>query len=305
VRFSATRPWVALTLVGGLLAGCFSVRSSQTPVPATAQGSHLGGITLRVFADDDARRAGTVSTAGLVTELEQRKQGTWSAVFSSLDPVWTVMGLEPGVYRLRFPARLNDQGYAVENAERPRTIRVRAGRITEVDATLEHVSAPLVAAGVVTAVVAAVLLHEWLDDHDLPTPPLPMPHEVAEVAFWIGLDVATSSDWTVVPVPPHGPVVTSHFPRDGALVAAPRVRIVFALSRPARGPLRGEDPITVIARESGPIPGHATLDHGHSWLVWESDDDLPRGDHFEVTLAADAIEPGWEQPLRFSFRTTP
>lgn len=306
MRATRRHSLLALALAASLLAGCFSVSANQRPAPEAARDARLGGVSLRVFDDDAARRAGVVAGAGLVTELERHEQGGWTPVFSSLDPAWTVMGLEPGRYRVRFPARLDDAGNAVENAERPRGIRVRAGKVTEVEATLEHVSAPLIAAGVVTAVVATVLLHDWLDDLDLPVPPLP-PTEVLETAFWIGLDIAAEAsapDWQVVPVPPETPVVTSHFPADGALVAAARVRVVFALSRPIGDSiLRGDDPITVVAEAAGPIPGFTSLDRGGAWLVWESEDDLPRGDRFHVTLAAEDLRSG--RPAEFSFRTTP
>ena len=62
------------------------------------------------------------------------------------------MGLEPGRYRVRFPARLDDAGNAVANAERPRGIRVRAGKVTEVEATLGYV---FDAAGPTGAIITA------------------------------------------------------------------------------------------------------------------------------------------------------
>jgi hypothetical protein len=65
----------------------------------------------------------------------------------------------------------------------------------------------------------------------------------------------------------------------------------------------------VLGEQRGLIAGVAGYD-GERWLVyWEPADDLPRGESFHVTLAAEGIEsPGGRElatAVSFTFRTTP
>lgn len=308
---------LALLLAALMVNACLTVQTRHHPIANDAGGSGgsdgKGGIALQVFADDDAHKAGTPGPRGLFIELE-RKEGTrFVPVFRSLEPAWSVMGLPPGEYRLRFPARLDDEGNAVKLDEDPRPVKVLAGEVTEVDTVLEHVDKGLIVAGVIAAVALAV----FLDTHDLPVPPvppIPPPPGVLDAVFWISLDAAT----TPVYGPPGGwvpagpgrtPVVTSHFPPDGARVAADRVRITFALSGPLEGATLQDDAITVLGETSGLLPGHTSYDGDRWWLIWEGNEDLPRDDTFHVTLAEDAIEDlaGNEltAPVSFAFSTTP
>lgn len=309
-RTSWTRH-LALLLAALLFNSCLSVQTRHHPVAGAADGS--GGIALEVFADDDTQKAGTPGPRGLFIELE-RKEGTrFTPVFRSLEPAWSVMGLPPGDYRLRFPARLDDEGNAVKLDEDPRPVKVQAGEVTEVDTVLEHVDKGLIVAGVIAAVALAV----FLDVHDLPVPPLPPvppPPGVLDAVFWISLDAATPpvygppGGW--VPAGPgRTPVVTSHFPPDGARVAVDRVRITFALSGPLDAHTLSDDGITVLGETSGLLGGHTTYDGDRWWLVWEGDGDLARDDTFHVTLSGEAIEDMYGNelgaPVSFSFSTTP
>lgn len=300
----------ALGLAALLLGSCLSVHTRRRPLDR--RDGALGGVELRVYADDAARRAGTPGPRGLFVELERRQAGDrYAPVFRSLEPTWSVMGVPAGEYRLRFPARLDEEGNVVRLDEQPRRVRVRAGEVTEVDATLEHVNRGLIAAGVVTAVVAAILLEDWLDDHDLPVPPLALAApDVAETIFYLSIDAGGWHDEPWRPAGPgYAPAVTSHFPPDGALVAARRMRITFALSEPLEGSRWRADGVTVLADHAGVVPGTTSYDGERWWVVWEADDDLPRADLLHVTLAADAIEDlrgeNLSAPVSFSFRTTP
>lgn len=306
-------PWTrhfALLVAALLLNSCLSVQTRHHPATGVTDGS--GGIALQVFADDDAQKAGTPGPRGLFIELERKAGKGYVPVFRSLEPAWSVMGLPPGEYRLRFPARLDDEGNAVKLDEDPRPVKVQAGEVTEVDTVLEHVDKGLIVAGVIAAVALAV----FLDTHDLPVPPLPPippPPGVLDAVFWISLDAATPpvygppGGW--VPAGPgRTPVVTSHFPPDGARVAADRVRITFALSGPLDAHTLQDGGITVLGEKSGLLPGHTTYDGDRWWLVWEGDGDLPRDDTFHVTLSEEAIEDMYGNelaaPVSFGFTTT-
>jgi hypothetical protein len=304
---SRSRPIRALALVLAalLLASCFSTQA----VGRRTGAGRGGGVAVQVFSDDDAREAGLALSSSIVGELERLEGGAWVPVFRSLDSRWTVLGLKPGKYRVRFPARLDDSGNEVALETRPKVVRVREDQVTEVETVVEHVPPALVAAGVATAVVAAVLLWDWLDEHDLPTPPLPHPSpELVEAVFHVAVQVAIASEGPAAVAGGAPPFVTSHFPEDGDWVAARRVRVTFAMSEPLSP--RDVDPEAVIVEgeSSGPIPGRVSYDPSHWWIVWEPLDDLPRDEVFEVTLAPGSIEDltGMEldSPASFEFRTT-
>jgi hypothetical protein len=296
---------VAVVLVLGQLvlsmAGCVSVDTTGTR-PAEGPG---GGVAVRVFADDAARKAGKVGPAGIVGELERREGERWVPVFRSLNPAWTVAGLAPGTYRLRFPARLDDAGNVVRMDERIEQVKVTEGMIVETQVILEHVDKALVVAGVVVAVLAAVVVADYLDDHGLPDVPLPPP-EVVEAAFYITMDVVAAATWSGVgdELPP---TVTSHFPAAGALVAARRPRIIFALSEPLRPDEVEGQAVTVLAEQGGLIDGDTSYDEENWWVVWTPRQDFPAGDTIRVTLAAEALEDRAGNELReavsFGFRT--
>jgi len=292
---------LALFLAALLLASCFSTQAVGRR-PSAGQG---GGVAVRVFPDDDARRAGVVLSGGIVGELERMEGEHWVPVFHSLDARWTVLGLKPGKYRVLFPARLDDSGNEIPLPNKPKIVRVRADQVTEVETVVEHVPPALVAAGVATAVVAAVLLWDWLDDHDLPKPPLPPP-PLVDAVFQVAVDVAVAGDGSAPPEAP--PYVTSHFPEDGDWVAARRVRVTFAMSEPIDPREVDPEAILVEGEHSGPIPGRVSYDRQHWWIVWEPLDDLPRDEVFEATLDAGSVENLSGAPLdrsaSFRFRTT-
>jgi len=285
-----------------LAGGCVSVKASATR-PAEGGG---GGVAVEVYASDAARRAGSLGPEGVLGELERKTGGGWQTVFRSLNPSWAVVGLPAGTYRVRFPARLSPAG-DVELLARPaeKRITVRDGVITDVRVTLSHVPAALVAAGVVTVVVAAVLLAKFLDDHELPKPPVPPP-ELVELAFYVSLDLTQMAAWREMG-DRQAPVVTSHFPAAGALVAARRPRVIFAFSEPlAPRSLRG-DAVAVLGEASGLVAGVVSYDADHWWVTWTPAQDLSPGDVFHVTLAAEAVQDAagntLSGPTSFSFTT--
>lgn len=301
----ARRPVAAALVVihtAWLVGGCVSVKTSATR-PSAETG---GGVAVAVYASDGARRAGVTGPPGVLGELQRKTDGDWQTVFRSLNPSWAVVGLPPGSYRVRFPARLSEAG-DVERWQRPieKRITVREGMITDVRVTLSHVPAALVAAGVVTVVVAAVLLAKFLDDHDLPKPPLPAP-ELVELAFYVSLDLAQMAAWREMG-DRQAPLLTSHFPAAGAVVAARRPRVIFAFSEPlAPRSLRG-DGVAVLGEASGLLAGVVSYDANHWWVTWTPAEDLAPGDVFHVTLAAGAVQDvagnGLVAPVSFSFTT--
>lgn len=307
---SPVRRAAAVALAPLLLAGCVSTRTAGrhdiTPEMGGAQVSgDTGGVQVTVFADDDDREAGVVGPRFVHSELERREKGRWVPVFKALQPAWTVLDLPPGRYRVRFTAQLDEEGNASRLEDEGRTFRVKKGEVSEVEATLEHFPTGLVVAGVVTAVVAAVFLDEWLGDHDLPTPPLPL-ELLADAVFHLTIDLAAFH--AEGPGRPDlGPAVTSHFPEEGALVAARKVRVVFAFSEPLNALDVEPEAIAVLAEKAGLVAGTVAYDSERWWLTWDAAEDLPRDDVLHVTLAPGAFEDlggnETEEPRTFTFRT--
>lgn len=303
--FPARRPLAALLAVGQIvlaLSGCVSVKTTTT---RPSEGTE-GGVAVKVFTDDSTRRANQVGPMGIVGELERQDGKVWRTVFRSLSPSWAVVGLPPGSYRVRFPARLTDGG-DVERLEHPiqETVKVKQGKMTDVQVTLSHISPALVVIAVVTVVVAAVLITDYLSDHGLPEPPLP-PDELVDVVFHVSLDLAAVAAWGTV-WDRSVPTVTSHFPAAGALVAARRPRVVFCLSKPVQATEVEPQGISVLGESSGLIEGVVSYDTSNWWVVWTPSQDLSPGDTYHVTMAGDAIEdlagnePG--RSFSFSFKT--
>ncbi len=299
----ALRNLLVPVVVAALAAGCATLsESGRRPTPGD-----LGGVRVAVFQDDDGRRAGHPFHGAISGVLERKEKGKWLSVFRSLAPTWTVASLDPGKYRVRFDGRLDSRG-APEDLERPvsRTVEVRRGEMAELVLVLDHVSPGMVAAGAVAVVVAAVLLHEFLDDFDLPPPPLPPP-ALLDAAFWVTVDLAsTDREWRGED---RAPLVTSHFPLEGDLVAARRVRVVFALSEPIDGRNLSPDAVRVETAEGAPLAGRVAWDAERWWVIWEPAADLPRSTTLVARLEPESVvDAGGEQlagEASFTFRTTP
>ncbi len=292
---------LAAALAVALMPGCLSVQMAGT----RDSGGEGGGIALEVYENDRAHRQAELGPTGVVSELERLEDRDWVPVFRSLEPAWVVAGLPAGRYRVRFPARLDEAGNVVRLDGGAQTVNVRDGRVTEVHAILEHIPPLLVAVGVVTVVVAAVLISKYLSEHDLPDPPVPPPG-VVEAIFVLRLDLPVAAGWRPVS-DREAPLMTSHFPAEGALVAARRPKIVLAFSEalaPEEVEARG---VSVLGERSGLVEGNLSYDAAYWWLVWEPSRDLDPGDVLHVTVAADAVEDlaGNELagPVTFTFAT--
>jgi len=285
------------------LSGCLSVKA----VGSHPEAGPGGGVAVRVFADDGARREGRPGPAGVLGELQRQDGKSWITVFRSLNPTWTVVGLPSGLYRLRFPARLDEVGNIVRLNEGAADVTVKDGAVTEVQAVLDHVSTGLVILAVLTVVVIIYLvLAKDGHEHGIPEPPPPPVPWLADVVFRVAVDlvfVATATPAAAVPAP----AVTSHFPAENALVAARRPRVIFSMSEPLRpGEVKG-DAVAVLGEASGLAPGQVSYDPEHWWVIWDPRADLAPGDTFHVTLGTDGVENGsgreLEKPVTFTFKT--
>jgi hypothetical protein len=298
------RATAVLLVVGQLtllLSGCLSVRTSGTR-PAHGSG---GGVSVQVFADDGARRAGRPSPAGILGELEHQDGGAWVPVFRSLNPTWTVAGLPSGSYRLRFPAWLDDGGNVVRLSDDATPVVVHDGAITDVSAVLSHVSTGLIVLAAVTIVAIVVILTKESHDHGLPLPP-PPPPALVDAVFYVAINIPIAPG-VATPGSTLPPAVTSHFPARDALVAARRPRVLFEMSEPLLPGELSAGAVTVLGEASGLVPGQVSYDGAHWWVVWQPAQDLAPGDTFHVTLAKDGVEDAGRRelagPVTFTFKT--
>ncbi len=292
------RSWWARSLAVFLtleLTGCFSLRTQTRQV-----GEEEAGVAVVVYADDAARKAGRPGPEGVLGELERRERGRWQPVFRSLASRWAVR-LPAGTYRLRFPARLLEDGRVVPLSAKSKKLVVEPGQAVQVEAVLEHLPVGLVVVGVVVVAVVAVALSKWLKEADLPEPPLPPP-ELFEVAFHLTLDWA-AGPWPS-PADRAAPVLTSHFPAREATVPSGPVRVVWVFSEPLAPTALDPGKVRVLGERSGMLAGVASYDPRRWWVQWESRESVP-AQRLHVTLDAGAVEDlaGNElaEPISFSF----
>lgn len=285
------RRLLALSLVLALLGGCASVSAHHRPDPSLGA---LGGVSFVLFADDDARAARLPGPAGIVAVLERSEGSAWTPVFRGLRPSWAVTGLEPGRYRVRVPSRLDQTGAEVALEQvAAKTFRVRPGQVVETEATLEHVSKGLVAAGIVAGVVAAIALHEWLGDHDLPDLPLPPPPPLwlADLALTLVVDLspppAAVYGLDDTKAPPF--VVSGVVPSAGSIVPAGPVRVVVAFAADPGSVILAPEAIHASSDLEGAIDGYASWDPERWWLEWEPARELEPGEVVTVEIDTNAL----------------
>lgn len=294
---SPLRRGAAVLALASLALGCVSVRRLEPePLPASDE---AGALELRVYASDHDRRAGVVGPRHVESVLERRERDVWVPVFRSLEPAWRVEDLAPGRYRVTLPSVLDAEGNPVPVEDARKTVRVRQGQLSRLEGNLDHVPKGAIAAGIVGAVIVGALLHEILDDLDLPTPP----PELVDVAIGVTVDLAVwGGDRGGVRAPDRPPVVTSVFPEADALVAVPSLRVVVAFSEPLAAV--EPDAIRVTADRSGPLPGTTFWDEEHWWLVWEPAGDLPPGEEIAFEVEPSKVRDMSGRALRGVTRST-
>lgn len=292
------RKVVAASLVALTLGACASVETRRRPEPAL---SPQAGVSFALYADDDARAAGITGPAGVVAVLERKEKEGYRPIFRGIRPDWAVTGLEPGHYRIVVASSLDPSGLEVPL---PRTatqrFRAREGELTEIAATMSHVSKGWIAAGIVAGVVAAVLLDEWLSDKGLPTPPLPPlpPIWVADLALSVVLDLSSTEPGPDLDSNQAAPfALAGLFPPPGATVPPGRVRVVVAFATDPGSVILAPEEVRVTVDENYQLPGTLSWDRTTWRLVWESDEDVDDGSEVRVEIGTGALRGRGEREL--------
>lgn len=156
------RPWGArLTLLLTaplLLDGCVSVGIDRSK--PTAQGP--ASLEVRIYETPADRRAGTLTSRRIVSELVRTDVTPEQRVYRGIDPTWTRSDLAPGRYKLTAVA-VADEGSAekeLPNQDSER-FRLRAGESVRATIVIKRAPVGLIAgvsAGVVAAIVAAIVI---------------------------------------------------------------------------------------------------------------------------------------------------
>jgi hypothetical protein len=260
-------PLAALLLLFSF-AGCLA-----TNVNVRSDGASDGaGVLVRVYADEDAAKAGRTAKSGTLVELfSVDKHGDEVFLQRSLAGEWGVSELPPGKYRLKVAAVLDAGGniHEARSGDRQTDVVVKAGQTAEVKIVLKKTPTGLIVAASVTVIVLVVALAIIMGKNDIKPPPppfevlghLPPPplihHIVVAPELWIG----------PVPGPERReraprPLVTSVHPEPGAVVGARRVLPTLTLSQPLDENRIGPDTIQMLGSKSGLVPGSASVHRG-------------------------------------------
>lgn len=294
----------ALGLVLAVSVGCSTLRTADS-FPSGYRA--LGGVEVRVFESDHELQPGSVGPPDVVGRLEKRQDGAWRTIFRTRGSNWLVVGLAPGRYRVLVGPPPDRQGRGARSEEKRRVLDVVAGEISRWQVLLDdrpgaqQVGLALGAA----ALVAGAFLLEDSVDHE-PVPPECLPDDAALVAE--ELEAAAARD--ELPEENFGtldPVLFSHFPAAGAVVAGDHLRIVVALSQPLGQ--ESIDPRAIVVRtaQGEEIPGRVGFDPYNWWLTWSPKGSLPAAAELRVTVSAPGATDWAGNDLTgarlFSFRT--
>lgn len=143
-----------------LLDGCVSVGIDRSKRTGAEQGP--ASLEVRIYETPADRRAGTLTSRRIVSELVRTDLTPEERVYRGVDPTWTRSDLAPGRYKLTAVA-VADEGSGekeLPNQDSER-FRLRAGESVRATIVIKRPPAGLIAgvsAGVVAAIVAAIVI---------------------------------------------------------------------------------------------------------------------------------------------------
>ena len=292
----------ALCLVLAGSVGCSTLRTADT-FPSGYRA--LGGVEVRVFESHRDVQAGSVGPPDIVGRLEKMQDGGWRTIFRTRGPSWLVVGLAPGRYRALVSPFPDAQGRGAHSKEMRRVIDIEAGAISRLQAVLGDRSVAKKRVGLAVGAAALVAGAILLDDSIEPVPAECLPYETLA-----GEELESTPAGEELPQENFGgldPVLFSHFPAAGTVVAGDELRIAVALSQPlSRGAI---DPRAIVVRtaQGEAIPGRVGFDRYNWWLVWSPEGPLPAATELRVTVsvpgATDWAGTDLSAASLFTFRT--
>jgi len=277
-----------------MLASCLSTsvmfKDGQTGVKSA--------VLVQVFQNAEAAKAGNTNAPGTLTELYRMVDGKEVFLQRSLATQWGIDNLEPGNYRIRIPAVVDNNGNIREtrSGDRVTDFEVRTGQTTVVKVTLKKTPTGLIIAAIVTIVFIVVAIALLMGERNvkLPRPPpifvpgphhfpLPVPVIAAHELFIVSAIAAHPVPRAQVP----SPRVTSVIPGPGTSVSSGFVTPTLTFSQPLNTQRIGPRTIKMLGSKSGLISGTSVYENG--LLRFTPDKSLVPGETVTVSIYAGGV----------------
>ncbi len=230
-------------------------------------------VLVQVFQNADAEKAGNANAPGTLTELYRIVDGKEVFLQRSLATQWGIDNLEPGQYRIRVPAVIDNSGNIREtrSGDRVTDFEVRTGQTTVVKVTLKKTPTGLIIAAIITIVFIVVAIALLMGERNvkLPRPPripVPGPHHfplpVPVIAAHELFIVSTVAVHPGPRVQTPAPRVTSVIPGPGTSVSSGIVTPTLTFSQPINNQRVGPRTIKMLGSKSGLISGTSVYENG-------------------------------------------
>ncbi len=231
-------------------------------------------VLVRVFQNVDSEKAGAPNAPGTLTELYKIEGDKEILLQRSLATEWGIDNLEPGQYRLRIPAIIDNNGNIRETRSGDRTtdFEVKNGHTTVVKVVLKKTPTGLIIAAIVTVVFLVVAIALLMSEHNIRPPrppripiprpghvPLPLPVIAAHELFIIST-LAHPVPMPQAQIP--SPRVTSVVPGQGTVVSSGLVVPTLTFSQPITQQRIRPGTIKMLGSKSGVVAGSSVYENG-------------------------------------------
>lgn len=283
---------LALFFLVFMLSSCLATRISLQD----GETGETSGILVRVFQNSDAAKAGIANAPGTLTELYQLDGRNETFLQRSLATEWGIDDLEPGKYRLRIPAVIDNEGNIRETRSGDRTtdFEVKRGHTTVVKVILKKTPTGLIIAATVTVVFIVVAIALLMGEHDI-KPPLPPIPDLRPLLIPLPRPVVVAHELYIVSALAHAgprrqippPRVTSVLPGPGTVVSSGIIMPTLTFSQPIDELRVRPDTIKMLGSKSGIVGGTNVYENGLLRFIPENS--LVPGEAVTVTVYAGGI----------------
>ncbi len=284
---------LSLLFLAFMLSSCLSTRV----IHQGGETDQRSGVLIRVFQNSDSAKAGIANAPGTLTELYRLDGRKETFLQKSLATEWGIDDLEPGKYRLRIPAIIDNNGNIRETRSGDRTTDfvVKRGNTTVVKVILKETPTGLIIAATVTVVFIVVAIALLMGEHDI-KPPLPPPiPDLRPPHFPLPTPVVVAHELYIVSSVTHTaprkqipqPRVTSVLPGPGTVVFGGIIVPTLTLSQPIDELRLRPDTIKMLGSKSGIVRGTTIYENGLLRFVPESS--LMPGESVTVTVYAGGV----------------
>ncbi len=283
-----------LIFISFILSSCLSTQV----IHRHANPDQKSGILIRVFQNSDSAKAGVANAHGTLTELFKLDGKDETFLQRSLATEWGIEDLEPGKYRLRIPAIIDNNGNIrkTQSGDRTTDFVVKQGQTSVVKVILKETPTGLIIAATVTVVFIVVALAFLLGEHDIHPPPLVPPIPAITAPLLIPpRPVVVSHELLIVhaaiPMGHHrnrpSPRVTSVLPNPGTTISDRFIVPTVTFSQPIDESTVRQGTIKMLGSKSGVIQGNSVYKNG--LLRFTPKKSLIPGESITVTVYAGGV----------------